>query len=39
MHGERLGAYRDFVGVPERKRPLGNPRSRWEGNLKIYLKN
>ena len=28
--GERRGTYRDVVGKPERKRPLGRPRHRWE---------
>jgi len=32
---ERLGAYRIFVGKPERKRPLGRPRHRWEDNIKF----
>jgi hypothetical protein len=31
---ERKGAYRVFVGKPERRRPLGRPRHRWEENLK-----
>jgi len=26
------------VGSPEVKGPLGSPRLRWEGNIKIYLK-
>jgi hypothetical protein len=26
-----------FVGKPERKRPLGRPRHRWEDNTKMYL--
>jgi hypothetical protein len=25
------------VGTPERKRPLGRPRRRWEDNIKIDL--
>jgi hypothetical protein len=25
------------VGKPEGIRPLGRPRSRWEGNIKIHL--
>jgi len=25
------------VGKPEGKRPLGSPRSRWEGNIKMDL--
>jgi hypothetical protein len=33
--GERRGAYRVLVGRPEGKRPLGIPRNRWEGNIKI----
>ena len=31
---ERRGVYRVLVGKPERKRPLGRPRRRWEGNIK-----
>ena len=27
-------AYRVLVGKPERKRPLGRPRHRWEDNIK-----
>jgi len=26
-----------LVGKPEGKRPLGRPRSRWEGNIKMDL--
>jgi hypothetical protein len=36
--GERRGAYRDLVGKPERRRPLGRPRRRWEDNIKINLR-
>jgi hypothetical protein len=25
------------VGKPERQRPLGRPRRRWEDNIKMYL--
>jgi hypothetical protein len=25
------------VGKPEGKKPLGRPRRRWKGNIKIYL--
>jgi hypothetical protein len=32
--GERKGAYRALVGKPERRRPLGRPRRRWEVILK-----
>jgi hypothetical protein len=31
-------AYRVLVGNPERKRPLGRPRRRWEDNIKMDLK-
>ena len=34
---ERGGAVRGLVGKPERKRPLGRPRSRWEDNIKMDL--
>jgi len=29
--------YRVLVGKPEGKRPLGRPRHRWEGIIKIHL--
>jgi hypothetical protein len=35
--GERTGVYRILVGKPERKRPLGRRRLRWEDNIKIDL--
>jgi hypothetical protein len=35
--GKRRGVYRDLVGKPEGKRPLGRPRCRWEVNNKIDL--
>jgi hypothetical protein len=35
--GERRGACRVLVGNPERKRPLGRPRHRWEDNVKMDL--
>ena len=31
-------AYRVLVGKPEGKRPLGRPRSRWEDNIKVDLR-
>ena len=31
-------AYRVLVGKPERKRPLGRPRRRWEDNIRIDLR-
>jgi len=33
--GEKRGVYRVLVGKPEGKRPLGRPRLRWEGNIKM----
>jgi hypothetical protein len=30
--------YRFLVGKPEGKRPLGSPRLRWEGNIKMCFK-
>ena len=35
--GERRGVYQVLVGEPERKRPLGRPRLRWDGNIKMDL--
>ena len=35
--GGRRGVYRDLVGKPEGERPLGRPRCRWEGNIKMDL--
>jgi hypothetical protein len=34
---EDRGVYRVLVGKPERKRPLGRPRRRWEENIKMDL--
>jgi hypothetical protein len=36
-NGENRNVYRLFVRTPEGKRPLGRPRPRWIGNIKIYL--
>jgi hypothetical protein len=36
--GERRGAYRALVGKPERRKPLGRPRRRWEYNIKMDLR-
>jgi len=36
--GEVENAYRTLLGKPERKRPLVIPRHRWEGNIKMDLK-
>jgi len=35
--GARRVVYRVLVGKPERKRPLGRPRDRWEVNVKMDL--
>jgi hypothetical protein len=34
---ERRGAYRNLVGRPEGKRPLGRSVRKWEGNIKVDL--
>jgi hypothetical protein len=36
--GEKRNAYRILVGNPEGKRPLGRPRHRWVGNIKMDLR-
>jgi hypothetical protein len=36
--GERRGAYGALVGKPDGRRPLGRPRSRWEDNIKMDLR-
>jgi hypothetical protein len=36
--GEKKNAYRILVGKPEGMRPLERPRSRWEDNIRIYLR-
>jgi hypothetical protein len=36
--GEGRGVYRVVVGRPERKRPVGRPRRRWEDNIKKDLR-
>ena len=35
--GKKRGVYRVLVGKPERKRPLGRPRRRWEDTIKMDL--
>ena len=35
--GERRRTYKDLVGKPQGKRPLGRTRHRWEDNIKINL--
>jgi len=34
---ERRGLYRFSVGKPEGRRPLGRPRGRWVGNIRMDL--
>jgi hypothetical protein len=36
---ETTGAYRLLVGKPERKRPLGRPRRRWDDNVTMDYQN
>jgi hypothetical protein len=36
--GEKLNAYRDLLGKPEGKRPLGRLIRRWEDGIKLDLK-
>jgi hypothetical protein len=36
--GEKRDAYRILVGKPERKRPLGRPRRRWEDSVRMDLR-
>jgi hypothetical protein len=35
---EGRGVYRVLVGRPEGKRPLGRPKNKWEGNIKLVLR-
>jgi hypothetical protein len=36
--GEERKVYKVLVGKPERKRPLGRPRRRWEDGIRMDLK-
>jgi hypothetical protein len=36
--GEGRGVYRVLVGRPKGKRPLGRPRHKWEGKIKMDLR-
>jgi hypothetical protein len=36
--GEKRNACRILAGKPEGERPLGRPRRRWAGNIKIELR-
>jgi hypothetical protein len=38
MHGEKHNSYRVLVGKPEEKIQLRKPGRRWEGNIKIDLR-
>jgi hypothetical protein len=38
LMGEGRGVYRVLIGSPTGKRSLGRPRCRWEGNIKIDLR-
>jgi len=35
---ERRGVYRVLVGIHEGKSPLGKPKRRWDGNIKMDFK-
>jgi hypothetical protein len=35
--GEEREVYRDLVGKPEKRRPLGGPRRRWVDNIRKDL--
>jgi hypothetical protein len=35
--GDSRGAYRVLVGIPDGKRPVGRPRGRWDGIIKMDL--
>jgi hypothetical protein len=37
--GKKRGGYRVLVGRSEGRRPLGRPRHKWEGNIKVDLQN
>jgi hypothetical protein len=37
-HGRGRGIYRVLVGRPEGKKPLRRPTRRWEGNIKMDLR-
>jgi len=38
-YGGRRGVYRILVGTPEGEMPLGRPRQRWEGNIKMDIED
>jgi hypothetical protein len=38
MYGEVINVYKIFVAKPERRRPFGIYRCRWEDNIKVDLR-
>jgi hypothetical protein len=36
--GEGRNVYRVLMGKPERKRPRGRPRRRWQDGIEMYLR-
>jgi hypothetical protein len=36
--GKGRGVYRVSIGRPERKRPVGRPRRKWEDNIELDLR-
>jgi hypothetical protein len=38
MNREKRNAYRILVGKPEGNTPLGRPRRKWVGNIKMDLR-
>jgi hypothetical protein len=36
--GEERKVYKDLVGKPKGKRPLGRPSRRWEDGIRMYLR-
>jgi hypothetical protein len=36
--GDTRNAYRNLLGTPLRKKPLGKPRRMWEENIKVDLR-
>ena len=37
--GNKRNSYRIVVGKPQREKPLGQPRCRWEDDIKMSLKD
>ena len=38
MYGEKRDAYRFSVGKPERRKPVGRRRHRWEDDIKMNVR-